>query len=201
MIKTIYKWYCRLEEVIVGLGFLTIVVLTFTNAVLRVFNRPIIIADDVCLLLFSWVAFMGADVALRYSRLVGMDILVKKFPPKVQKVLQIVVYVIMIAALAVFFINGRSLAIKNWSRTYNTLPISYGFVTMSLPVCSVMMILTCLVKIGKIMMHFSDDSYNVKKDNPDAVGEEFSGIDADTGSDIKVEIDDVKPSAKGEKNR
>lgn len=69
MLKMIYRWYCRLEEVVVGAGFLVIVGLTFTNAVLRVFNKPIITADDICLLLFGWVAFIGADVAMRYSRL------------------------------------------------------------------------------------------------------------------------------------
>lgn len=149
-----------------GFGFMSIVVLTFMNSVLRVFNKPIIIADDVSLLLFSWVALLGADVALRYSRLVGMDILVTKLPPKVQKIIQVVVYVIMIAALALFARYGYQLAVTNWMRTYNTLPISYGWVSLSLPVCSVLMIFTCITKLVKVIQHFSDDSYHVKKDNP-----------------------------------
>lgn len=164
-LKTLYKIYCRIEEVLVGLGFMTIVILTFLNAVLRVMNRPIIVADDISLLLFSWVAFLGADVALRYSRLVGMDILTSKLPPKVQKALQILVFLIMIGALALFAKYGYQLAVNNWARVYNTLPISYGWVSLSLPVCSVLMILTCLIKIFKLVQNFSDDSYHVKKDN------------------------------------
>lgn len=175
--KKIYKVYCRVEDIIVGAGFITIVGLTFLNAVLRAFDRPITTVDDVNLLLFGWVAFLGADVALRYSRLVGMDILTSKLPPKTQKVLQVVVYAIMIGALIVFAKHGFALAASNWKRFYNSLPISYGYVTLSLPICSLLMILTCTIKIFKIVTNFSDDSYNVRKDNPDLVGEEYTGIE------------------------
>ena len=176
-LKKVYRVYCRVEDIIVGCGFATIVGLTFLNAVLRAFNKPIITVDDISLLLFGWVAFLGADVALRYSRLVGMDILTNKLSPKIQKILQIVVYTVMIASLIVFAKYGFALAASNWKRFYNSLPISYGYVTLSLPVCSCLMILTCVIKIFKIMANFNDDSYNVRKDNPDLVGEEYTGAD------------------------
>jgi TRAP-type C4-dicarboxylate transport system permease small subunit len=172
-----------LEEIITGIGFTIIVGLTFMNAVLRVVGRPIIFADDVSLLLFGWVAFLGADVALRYSRLVGMDILMSKFSPKVQKVFQLMVYVIMIGALALFAVKGYGLALGNWRRQFNTLPISYGWVSLSLPVCSVLMIFTALTKCVKIILHFADDSYNVRKDNPGVVGEEYTGIAPEAAPD------------------
>ena len=81
----VYKYYCKVEEVLVGIGMSTIVALTFLNAVLRIFNNPITYTDDASMLLFSWTAFLGADVAMRHLRLVGMDIVSKKFPPKGQK--------------------------------------------------------------------------------------------------------------------
>ena len=80
----VYQFYCKIEEVLVGAGFVIIVALTFLNAVLRLFDMPIIYADDISMLLFSWTAFMGADVAMRHCRLVGMDIVTKKFSPKMQ---------------------------------------------------------------------------------------------------------------------
>lgn len=80
-----YKYYFRVQEALVGLGFMGIIVLTFMNAVKWLLDNPIISADDLSLLLFSWVALMGADVAMRYSRLVGMDILTSKLKPKPKK--------------------------------------------------------------------------------------------------------------------
>ena len=179
MFQKAYRIYCRIEEIIVGSFFAAIVGLTFMNAVLRTFNRPIITADDICLLLFSWTALLGADVALRYSRLVGMDMLVTKFPPKLQKFFQILVFIIMIAAMVMFARYGVLLARRNWSRFLNSLRISYGWVTLSFPVSCTLMIFTSLLKIKKIITNFNDDSYNVRKDNPDIVGEEYTtGITA-----------------------
>ena len=189
MFQKAYRVYCRIEEIIVGTFFAGIVLLTFMNALLRTFNKPIATADDICLLLFSWTALLGADVALRYSRLVGMDILVSKFPPKWQKFFQILVYLIMIAAMAMFIRYGILLAMRNWSRILNSLPISYGWVTLSFPTSCCLMIFTSLLKIKKIITKFKDDSYNVRKDNPDIVGEEYTGLESgnSTGIDAKAE--------------
>jgi TRAP-type C4-dicarboxylate transport system permease small subunit len=175
MFQKAYRIYCRVEEVLVGACFITIVGLTFLNALLRVFGRPIITADDICLLLFAWAALLGADVALRYSRLVGMDILVTKLPAKLQKFFQVLVYVILIAAMLLFMRSGFTLANRNWKRVFNSLPISYGYVTLSFPVCCCLMIFTSILKIFKVVTHFGDDSYSVREDNPDIVGEEFTG--------------------------
>jgi TRAP-type C4-dicarboxylate transport system permease small subunit len=175
MLQKVYRVYCRIEEVIVGTCLITIVGLTFLNAVLRSINRPIITADDISLLLFSWAALLGADVALRYSRLVGMDILMSKLPPKAQKFFQILVYMLMVAAMLLFMRSGFALASSNWKRSFNSLPISYGYVTLSFPVCCCLMIFTSSLKIIKVVTRFRDDGYNVRKDNPEVVGEEFTG--------------------------
>lgn len=163
----IYKGYCRVEEVIVGIGLSLIVALTFTNAILRLFDHPIVSVDDISKLLFSWSAFLGADVALRHSRLVGMDIVVKKFPIRVQKIVAIIVHIIMILLLLVLTVN----AFKSvpWARPFYTLGISFGTVYISVPVCAILMIFTCIIRIFKIASHFTDDEYSLKKDNPDAI--------------------------------
>lgn len=177
----IFRYYCKAEEAIVGAGFVAIVAMTFMNAVLRIFNCPIVYADDVCLLLFSWTAFLGADVAMRHCRLVGMDILTKKFAPKVQKILGIIVYAIMIAILVILIKGGIAIIIKNGARPFNTLAsfgITYSAVNAALPVCGALLVITCLTKIGKLISHFADDAYNIKKDVPDAtLGEENAGLD------------------------
>ena len=176
----IYKLYCKAEEALVGLFFIVIVALTFMNAVLRLLGSPIIYADDICLLLFSWTALMGADVAMRYCRLVGMDILTSKLNAKVQKVIGLVVQVIMIVMLVVLIKGGLKIVKLNGSRPFNTLEsfgIRYGAVTTAIPVCCSMMILTCVTKIFKLITHINDDEFTLKKDAADAkLGEENMGV-------------------------
>ena len=176
MLQKVYRIYCRFEEIVVGFCFLGVVSLTFMNAVLRTVKKPIATADDICLLLFAWAALLGADVALRYSRLVGMDMFTRKLSPKLQKITQILVFVIMILAMILFVRYGFQLASRNWNRLLNSLPISYGFVTMSLPVTCILMILTSLVKIKRIIANFTDDEFNLKKDNPDMLADNTEEI-------------------------
>jgi len=176
----IYKLYCKAEEALVGLFFIVIVALTFMNAVLRLLGSPIIYADDICMLLFSWTALMGADVAMRYCRLVGMDILTSKLNAKVQKIIGLVVQVIMIVMLVVLIKGGIKIVKLNGSRPFNTLEsfgIRYGAVTTAIPVCCSMMILTCVTKIYKLITHINDDEFTLKKDAADAkLGEENMGV-------------------------
>jgi len=176
----VYKLYCKAEEALVGLFFIIIVALTFMNALLRLFGAPIIYADDICMLLFSWTALMGADVAMRFCRLVGMDICTSKLSPKLQKILGIVVQVIMIVMLAVLIKGGLKIVKLNGSRPFNTLEsfgIRYGAVTMAIPVCCSMMILTCITKIFKLVTHINDDEFTLKKDAADdKLGEENMGV-------------------------
>ena len=191
--KKIYGIYCRIEELIVGTSFAAIVALTFMNAVLRVFKRPIIYADDMCLLLFSWTAFLGADVSLRYCRLVGMDLVARRFPPKVQKILALIVHVVIIDILVILVIGGIKIIQTNGMRPFNTLEklgIRYGVVTAALPVCGVMIILTCVIKIAKLIIHFSDDDYTLKKSVPKDTGE--IGEENTGASETPVVIGDAK---------
>lgn len=171
--RNVYKWYCRIEIWIVAAAFFTIIITTLFNVILRgLFNKPIIKADDICSLLFAWVSFMGADCAFRSNRLVGMDIVTMKLPAKVQKVFQIFVYLLIIAVMTMFFFKGRSLALVNWKRFFNTMSISYGWVTLSLPVCSVQIILTAVVKLVVTVKNFKNDDFNIKMYNPEDSGKE-----------------------------
>ena len=181
--KKIYDIYCKVEEVIVGVGFSTIVALTFINAVMRrAFNAPIVYADDICLLLFSWTALLGADVSLRYSRLVGMDLVQKKFSPRIQKILQMLVYVIIIGIMGILIEGGIKIIQVNGFRYFNTLErfgIKYSMVNAALPVCGSMIVLSCLIKISKLITNFKNDDYILKLDVPEdaaEMGEENAGF-------------------------
>lgn len=174
--KKLYKWYCTIEVVLVAASFFAIIVMTFANAVLRVFNHPIVASDDICTLLFAWVSFMGADIALRANRLVGMDLMTTKLPPRAQKFLQLIVYLVMAATFVMFIIKGCQLAVMNWDRYFNTLPISYGVVTMSLPVCGVQILLTIAIKVSVLIRHWRDDAFTIKMHDPDNAGKEVSCV-------------------------
>ncbi len=170
--KKIYKIFCKFETIMACAGFFAIIAMTFGNAVLRLFNKPIIASDDICTLLFAWVSFLGADIAMRSNRLVSMNLATMNLPIKIQKALSLIVYGIMFAILCLFVVKGYQLAKMNWARFFNTLTISYGWATLSLPVCSILMLITLSIKIYITVRNFNDNSFTVDMHDPDNEGKE-----------------------------
>jgi len=161
----LYDRYCKIEETITGVIFVSIVILVFSAAFLRLFDRPLIWANDIAKLLFAWAALLGADVAMRNSRLIGVDFIVKKLPLRLAKTLRIFTFSVIIVFLASFVYFGVGLSIESYDRSFQTLSfMSYSAVTAALPVTSLLMILTASVKIYKLIKYFNDDDYNIYKD-------------------------------------
>jgi len=145
----IYRGFCILEETIVAVSVAAITFLVFASAVARGFNHPINWAVDVSLLLLAWLVFLGADAALRRSDFIRVDILLRKFPSDVQKFLYYLFYIIIILFLAMLVIYGIPLSIENYQRTFQALPISYSWATISVPVGALFMIVTIVIKLVK----------------------------------------------------
>ena len=149
--KKVYNAYCKAEEFLFSFLFAVMVALVFSSAIARGIGKPLAWSLDVAQLLLCWTSLVGADVAFRHDKFIGLDLFTRKMPVKVQKVLEIVVLVLMQVAFCIFIYYGVMLSIKSWKRSFQTLPISYSFVTIALPVMSTLMTLTNVLKIiGKV---------------------------------------------------
>lgn len=162
MMRKLYQRYCNVQIIVAMTFFAAIVVLVFGSSLLRLFDNPLVWADDIAKLLFTWAAFLGADIAFRKSRLVGIDLLTAKLPTRLNHLVQILVHLLMGALLVIFVVFGIRLALSNWNRFFQTIPISYGLVTLGLPVCSIMMLLTCVIRIVRLVKNFGDPSLDLK---------------------------------------
>ena len=137
--KKFYEKVCKLEELIALILVAGIAVLVFVSAL----NW----AQDVALIAFAWLIFLGSDVAMRGSGLIGVDLFVKKFPAGVQKVLDILFKVIIAAFLCVLIYYGYGMTTSGWARQITSLHISYSWVTMAVPVGSFFMLISTIRNI------------------------------------------------------
>jgi TRAP-type C4-dicarboxylate transport system permease small subunit len=149
ILASVYRGFCRIEETIVALFVALITFLVFFSAVVRLFKHPLNWAEDMALLLFAWVVFLGADSALRRADFVRVDMLVRFFPLKVQKFLYYFFYVVVIVFLGILIRYGIPLCIENSKRLFQTLGITYSWATISAPIGSILMILTIVLKLVK----------------------------------------------------
>ena len=148
-IKTIYKWFCRIEEIIVAVFVASITFLVFISAIARGFKYPINWAPDTAMLLLAWVIFLGADSALRRADFIRVDMLMNFFPVKFQRFLYYFYYFIVIAFLGVLIRYGIPLCIENSKRNFQALTISYSFATVCVPIGAFLMIITITLKLIK----------------------------------------------------
>lgn len=137
-------------EMFIGILFIVLIVLlVFIAAVVRWVGFPVAWSIDVAQLLFGWVVFLGADIALKNDSHIGVDMIINKFPFKVRKTVKIVNYLFIQAFLLVIIFYGMNLSIKNYERLFNTLRLSYSYATISVPVGCFLMFLTMCGKFKK----------------------------------------------------
>ncbi len=146
-----YKKFTKIEETITNSILVAITILVFLSAIARTIGHPLNWAVDISLLLFAWEVFLGGDLAIRNSKLIGVEILINRFPVKVQKTLSFVFFCMIIAFCLFLTFFGVILCLDNTKRLFQVLPISYSWCTLCVPVgCFCMSISSC-IKIREII--------------------------------------------------
>lgn len=154
--KKIYEKFCWLEETICCLGFLVMIALVFLSAVARTVGHPLAWSIDVSQLLLCWTTLIGADIAFRHKKILGLDLFMKRLPIRVQRILALALDALILVVLLIFIKYGIALSISSWKRSFQNLKLSYSYVTMALPVMSALMLVSVGIDMGNIIKHFKD---------------------------------------------
>lgn len=142
LMKYISELILKIEEVIASALLCLISVLVFGSAVARTVGFPINWAQDIALLAFGWLTFMGADVVAKTGKLINIDMLTNHLPKIVQKVLGIIFDLMMLLFLLILVVYGFMLVSQSWNRMFNTLKLSYAWCTLAVPVGSLLLFTT-----------------------------------------------------------
>lgn len=134
--------------------------LIFVSAILRAVRRPLNASLEISLFLFAWCVFLSADVGLREDRLIRLDMVTIRLPIKIQHLLSIVSYTLILGFLLYMARYGFELTYKSRIRTFQGIPdFSYAWVNISFPIASVLMSITTILKIrGFFKQLFSPDA-------------------------------------------
>jgi len=113
-IERLIDLYCRLLKVAIAICLAAMVVLVFTNVVLRyAFNSGIATSEELSRWLLVWLTFLGAIVALRQHAHLGVDTLVRGLPPRGKLVCFVLSYLLML------YVNGL-LTLGSWKQAMLT---------------------------------------------------------------------------------
>jgi TRAP-type C4-dicarboxylate transport system permease small subunit len=145
--ELITKIQIRMSEILLSF----IVVLVFAAALLRRFGFPLVWSVDLAQLLFVWICFIGADIAMQKDRHIGVDLLTNLMPAGLQKGVKLGGCVLAIGFLSLIAVFGTYLAIINTKRQFAGMELSYSWATASAPVGCLLMIRTLVKKIVRLL--------------------------------------------------
>ena len=131
------RWLALVDRVADGLlaaSLLVAVACILVQVVCRYgFGRPIAWLDELAVLIFAWMIFLGAAVAQRTDSHVAMDTLVNALPERARLVLYVLRCAGMACVLVLLFAKGIELTSRMASVDYPATAISRGFLYAALP--------------------------------------------------------------------
>jgi len=116
-----------------------------TVVFLQVFNRfvlktPLAWSEDLAMLLFQWVAFLGAAIGVNRMRHFGIELVVKALPERIRHGLELAMPVIMAIVALTMISEGLKLVALNRARIYSTMNLTYTWAFLPIPVSGALMI-------------------------------------------------------------
>jgi len=146
--KKFYEGVCVVEGVFAKLFMIVMVVLIFSAGIARLIGHPMNWTIDVATCVFAWACFLSADIAWRRGKLMSVDIVTRFLSEKGRKLFRLFNYAVLVAFLVYLIPMGAWLSYISRERSFQGIPdFSYSWVTMSIPVCGTLLLVTTLLKV------------------------------------------------------
>lgn len=110
----------------------------------RSIGSPVSSAAQFALLFLIWACVLGADLAMKRSAHIRVSSLVDAMPTAVGNALGVFNLVLVALFLAVLVFYGWDLAVGNWQRELGASGLSYGLVTLALPVGATLLLISLI---------------------------------------------------------
>ncbi len=145
-----YGNICEGEAFVARTTLWGMVILIFAAGIARLLKYPINWAIDLSTCLFAWSCFLSGDIAWKENRLMSVDIFVRLFPEKVRRYFDMFNYIVIMGFSVYLIFFGIQLSYTTRERTFQGIPnFSYTWVTLSLPVGAIFLLLTGILKIKR----------------------------------------------------
>lgn len=154
ILKKINDLIAKIECIVGSIMLILVVIMVFMSAIMRLVKFPLVWSVDLSQLLFVWICMLGADIALKKKKHMGIDLLVRNFPDAVRKILILISNILCMAFLMFVLYWGINLVITNFMRRYATLQISYSWATIAIPLVTIFMLFTILCQTIELIKNW-----------------------------------------------
>jgi TRAP-type transport system small permease protein len=105
---------------------------------IQVFNRfvlqtPLAWSEDLAMLLYQWVVFVGAALGVKRMRHFGIELVVRQFPERWRHRIELIGPLVMLVVALVMIVQGWTMLGFNRNRTFATMDLSYVWAFLPIP--------------------------------------------------------------------
>ena len=144
--------YCRILSWLSALALAVMVVLVFTNVVLRyAFSSGITVSEELSRWLFVWLTFLGAVVAMRDGAHLGSDTLVSRLPLAGKKMFFVLGHLLMLFVCWLLFKGSYEQTVINLSSSSAVMEVSMGIFYASGLVTAVLVALILVHNLWRLL--------------------------------------------------
>lgn len=137
----------RLEEVVAVLVLAGTVLAVLVGAIGRAIGRPYPAAPEVAQLLLIWTVMFGADLVMKRGDHIRISAIPDAMAPGLRRVVHLFCVASMLLFLAYAGWLGWHLAMSNWAREMGASGLSYGWVTLAMPVGCLLMAISLIRRL------------------------------------------------------
>lgn len=150
MLKLIEAAYLSLEKIFrytVMILLALMVVIVFANVVSRYYlHISLAWSEEIARFMLVWLVFLGSFLAYIHDEHLGLDILVKTFPPLLRKIVAIGANLLVIFALYAVMEGGYLMMVANFDWLSAAAEIPQGYIYAIIPISCGLMILQTVLK-------------------------------------------------------
>ena len=141
---------CNIDLIVAGIVLAILIALTVAGVVWRyIFAHPFTWLEEVQVACMVWIVFAGGGAAFRTGNHVAIEMIVDMLPPKLQKVINWLIMVVVVVVLAYLFVQSIGY-VKMFIRSGRATPmlkIPYALIYGIVPVSLIIMIVSYLYSI------------------------------------------------------
>ena len=142
-----WKLYDALETALAVLMLSVCVLTVLVAAVGRSAGSPVQSAPQIALLFLIWAVVFGADLCLRKGEHIRVSAIPDLLPLPLRRAVTVLNLALILPFLGFLAFEGYDLATGNWERELGSTGLSYGLVTLALPVGAVLFLVSVLRRL------------------------------------------------------
>ncbi|MBE3636778.1 TRAP transporter small permease [Mangrovicoccus algicola] len=143
-----WKIYDGVETVLTLAALAGVVIAVLASGIGRSIGAPLAAAPQYAQLCLIWTIMLGADIATRSGEHIRVSALSDALSPRGRAALSLLCAAIILPFLIFMAWHGWHLALGNWQRELGASGLSYGLVTLALPVGAALLAISFLRRLA-----------------------------------------------------